>query len=62
MTKAFTTVSIMQLFEKGLLGLDDPIFYYIPAFAKTQVLDTFNEADSSYTSVKSKNLSLFDTY
>lgn len=54
MTKAFTTVSIMQLFEKGLLGLDDPIFYYIPAFAKTQVLDEFNKADSTYTSVKPK--------
>ena len=51
MTKAVTTVSIMQLFEQGKLGLDDPIFYYIPAFAKTQVLDTFNPADSSYTTV-----------
>lgn len=51
MTKAVTTVSIMQLFEQGKLGLDDPIFYYIPGFAKTQVLDTFNPADSSYTTV-----------
>jgi len=54
MTKAFTSVSIMQLFEKGLLGLDDPVFYYIPAFSKVQVLETFNEIDSSYTSVKPK--------
>ncbi len=51
MTKAVTTVSIMQLFEQGKLGLDDPILYYIPGFAKTQVLDTFNPADSSYTTV-----------
>ena len=51
MTKAVTTVSIMQLFEQGKLGLDDPIFYYIPGFAKSQVLETFNEADSSYTTV-----------
>lgn len=51
MTKAVTTVSIMQLFEQGKLGLDDPIFYYIPGFAKTQVLDTFNPTDSSYTTV-----------
>ncbi len=51
MTKAVTTVSIMQLFEQGKLGLDDPIFFYIPAFGKSQVLDTFNPADSSYTTV-----------
>ena len=51
MTKAVTTVAIMQLFEQGKLGLDDPIFYYIPAFAQTQVLDSFNEVDSSYTTV-----------
>lgn len=51
MTKAVTTVSIMQLFEQGKLGLDDPIFYYIPAFAQSKILDTFNEADSSYTTV-----------
>jgi len=49
MTKAFTTVSIMQLFEQGKLGLDDPIFYYIPAFKQSAVLDQFNEADSSFT-------------
>ena len=51
MTKAVTTVSIMQLFEQGKLGLDDPVFYYIPAFAQSKVLDTFNAADSSYTTV-----------
>ena len=49
MTKAFTTVSIMQLFERGKLGLDDPIHYYIPAFAKSTILDEFNKADSSFT-------------
>lgn len=49
MTKAFTTVSIMQLYEKGKLRLDDPIFYYIPAFKQSAVLDKFNEADSSFT-------------
>jgi CubicO group peptidase (beta-lactamase class C family) len=54
MTKAVTTVAIMQLFEKGKLGLDDPIFYYIPAFAKSQVLESFNEADSTYTTVPAK--------
>jgi CubicO group peptidase (beta-lactamase class C family) len=54
MTKAFTTVSIMQLFEKGKLGLDDPIYYYIPTFKNTLVLDQFNNADSTYTTNKVK--------
>jgi len=51
MTKAVTTISIMQLYELGKLGLDDPIHYYIPAFKDSKVLDTFNPADSSYTTV-----------
>lgn len=55
MTKAFTTVAIMQLYEKGKLGLDDPVQNYIPAFKKTQVLDQFNEKDSSYTAVAVKS-------
>lgn len=54
MTKAVTTVSIMQLYEQGKLGLDDPIHHYIPGFKnpKVLVLDSFNEADSSYSTVK----------
>lgn len=55
MTKAVTTVSIMQLMEQGKLGLDDPIFYYIPAFREAKVLETFNEVDSSFTTVPAKN-------
>ena len=49
MSKAITTVGIMQLYERGLLDLDDPVQKYIPAFAKTRVLDTFNSSDSTYT-------------
>lgn len=53
MTKAITSVSIMQLYEKGKLGLDDPIYYYIPAFKNTQVLDydSYNETDTTYATV-----------
>jgi len=49
MTKALTTVSIMQLYEQGKLGLDDPIHYYLPAFKKMTIVDQFNEADSTFT-------------
>lgn len=54
MSKAITTVAIMQLYERGLLDLDDPVERYIPAFRKTSVLDTFNSIDSTYTTVPVK--------
>ncbi|MEM6806057.1 MAG: serine hydrolase domain-containing protein [Bacteroidota bacterium] len=55
MTKAVTTVAIMQLYEQGELGLDDPISYYIPEFAKSVVMDEYNAADTSYTHVPAKS-------
>lgn len=55
MTKAITSVAIMQLYEAGKLGLDDAVQDYIPAFKKTQVLDSFNEKDSTYTTVPVKS-------
>lgn len=54
-TKAITSVAVMMLFEEGKFLLDDPISRYIPEFAKQQVLDKFNEADSSYTTVPAKS-------
>ncbi len=54
-TKAITSVAVMMLFEEGKFLLDDPISRYIPEFAKQQVLDKFNEADSSYTTIPAKS-------
>lgn len=51
MTKAVTSVAIMQLYEQGILDLDDPVHKYIPAFKNQVVLDTFNPADSTFTTV-----------
>ncbi len=53
-TKAITSVAIMILFEEGKLLLDDPVSKYIPAFRKQQVLDKFNAADTTYTTVPAK--------
>ncbi|WP_207536269.1 serine hydrolase domain-containing protein [Desertivirga arenae] len=53
-TKAITSVAVMMLFEEGKLLLDDPISKYIPSFSKPLVLDKFNPADSSYTTVPAK--------
>ena len=53
-TKAITSVAMMILFEEGKLLLDDPVSKYIPAFKKQQVLDKFNAADTTYTTVPAK--------
>ncbi|MEO5944317.1 MAG: serine hydrolase domain-containing protein [Ferruginibacter sp.] len=53
-TKAITSTAVMMLFEEGRFLLDDPISKYIPAFAHPQVLKTFNEKDSGYTTEPAK--------
>ena len=51
MTKAITTVSVMQLYEQGKLSIDEPVYKYIPAYKNIAVLDQFNPKDSSFTSI-----------
>jgi CubicO group peptidase (beta-lactamase class C family) len=53
-TKAITSVAVMMLYEEGKFLLDDPVSKYIPSFSHEQVLDKFNETDSSYTTVAAK--------
>ena len=55
MTKAIISVAVMQLYEQGKLGLDDPVQNYIPAFKNSKVLDQFNAKDSSFTTVQVKS-------
>ncbi len=38
MTKAVTSVAVMQLYESGALLLDDPVSRYLPAFATVEAL------------------------
>ena len=51
-TKAITSVAVMMLFEESKLLLDDPLSKYIPAFSGQEVIATFNEKDTTYTTVK----------
>ena len=37
MTKPVTGVALMQLWEQGKFGLDDPLVHYLPEFAQTKV-------------------------
>ncbi len=54
-TKAITSTAAMILFEEGKFLLDDPISKYIPSFKNPQILDKFNEKDSSYTTKPAKS-------
>lgn len=50
-TKAIASIGLMMLFEEGKFLLDDPISKYIPEFAHPQVLDKFNEKDTTYSAI-----------
>ena len=53
-TKAITSVAIMMLYEEGKFLLNDPVSRYIPEYKNQQVLDKFNAADTTYTTVPVK--------
>ena len=53
-TKAITAVAVMTLFEEGKILLDEPIKKYIPEFENPQVLVSFNEKDSTFTTRPAK--------
>ncbi|MEI9959212.1 MAG: serine hydrolase domain-containing protein [Ferruginibacter sp.] len=53
-TKAITSAGILMLYEQGKLLLDENIADFIPAFKNPVVLDKFNKADSSYSTVPAK--------
>ena len=53
-TKAIASIGLMMLFEEGKFLLDDPVSRYIPEFANPQVLDKFNEKDTTFTSIPAK--------
>lgn len=54
MTKGLTAVAILQLFEKGLLNLDDEVSKFIPAFKNPQILvDVL--PDSTFISISAES-------
>ena len=55
MSKAVTTVAVLQQWEQGKFQLDDPISMHLPEFKNQNVLETFNKKDSTYTTVPAKS-------
>ena len=50
-SKAIVSIAAMMLFEEGKFLLDDHVSKYIPEFADPQVIDKFNNKDTSYTTI-----------
>lgn len=60
-TKAIASVGIMILYEQGKLLLDETVGDFIPEFKNQVVLDKFNAADTTYTTVPAKrNITIRD--
>ncbi len=53
-TKAIVSIAAMMLFEEGKFLLDDPVSKYIPEFKNPQVLERFNEKDTTFTTIPAK--------
>ncbi|MGQ9620542.1 MAG: serine hydrolase domain-containing protein [Bacteroidales bacterium] len=53
-TKAIVSIAAMMLFEEGKFLLDDPVSKYIPEFKNPQVIEKFNEKDTTFTTVPAK--------
>ena len=53
-TKAIVSAGVLVLYDEGKLSLNDPVSKYIPEFSHETVLDKFNAADTTYTTVPAK--------
>jgi CubicO group peptidase (beta-lactamase class C family) len=53
-TKGITTTAIMMLYEEGKLDLLDPISKHLAEFKYPEIIDQFNEKDSSYVARPAK--------
>lgn len=49
MTKAVTSVALLQLLEQNKIGLDDEAGKYLPELATVQVFESFDPATGDYT-------------
>jgi CubicO group peptidase (beta-lactamase class C family) len=60
-TKAITSIGIMILYEQGKLMLDEPVGDFIPEFKNQSVIDKYNAADTTYTTLPAKrNITIRD--
>ena len=48
MTKPITSIALMQLVERGQIGLDDPASKYLPELAELKVIESFDAKTGDY--------------
>lgn len=53
-SKAVISAAVLTLYEQGKFTLDEPVWHFIPEFRNPVVLDTYNEKDTTYTTVPAK--------
>ena len=58
MTKAITSMAAMVLWERGQIGLDDPVSTYLPEFAEIGVLDTLLDDTTGVYSPPSRPMTI----
>ena len=58
MTKPIISVAIMQLYERGLISLDENIEKYIPEISKLEVSKNVNEGIKGTTTLKNKIITI----
>lgn len=58
MTKIITITAIMQLVERGEIGLDDDVRPRIPELAKMQILRGFDDNDKPILEDNTKTITL----
>jgi CubicO group peptidase (beta-lactamase class C family) len=54
MTKSVTAAGILILVDEGILNLDDPASLYLPDLGGLEVITSFNENDTTFSSVPPK--------
>jgi CubicO group peptidase (beta-lactamase class C family) len=58
MTKLLTAVSVMQLVEKGMVGLNDDLGVLIPQLSKVEILKGFDDNEQPIMEKKTKPITL----
>ena len=53
-TKAIVSAAVLILYDQGKISLFDPVSKYLPGFANQTVLDHYNAADTTYTTLPVK--------
>lgn len=51
MSKVITTIAVLQLYEKGLLDLDDPMSMYFPSMANLGILESYDGESKKITTL-----------